>query len=400
MERAPRNWPLDIARAALLAGAVTLHGVIGLSLAYTFGTDEFARRDWWVFRDAGQRVLDGRLDDLYAARPGGFPFLHPPYVAALFAPFGGLGDVAFYALMVALQAGGLAATFVLLRRLSQRHEEQDVVLLGILASAPWGIGVVLGQPSALVVGAWLGAFLLVERGRPLAGGALFGLCLIKPPFVVAPIFYALLTRRGRVLGGIALSALVLLALSLVVGHWPEWLGAVRRTLDDVGSAELVLWKQHTFLAFMRSVGPRWLAMALYALLCVGCAVLFYARRESKVPTLRAVGWLALGTIALSPFGYFYDALLLAIPASALWLCRETYPRARLASLAGVAVLTFAWQHIGFFGIQSGPAVGGLLVTGWLFLELSTPSADHRVRELDGQPDGDASEVRGEVAGEG
>lgn len=397
MEREPRNWPLDITRTGLLVGAVFLHGVVGVSLASTYGTDEFARRDWWAFRDAGQRVVEGQA--LYAARPGGFPFLHPPYVAALLTPLGGLGDVAFYALMVALQIGGLAAALLLLRRLSPRHEEQDVVLLGVLASAPWAIGLVLGQPSALVLAAWLGAFVLIERGRPLEGGILFGLCAIKPPFVVAPIFYSLLTRRPRVGVGIAVGVFALFVLSLSVGQWPEWVAAIERTLDEVGSAELVLWKQHTFLAFARSVAPRKIAIALYAALCVASAYLFHRQRGAQVPTLRLAGWLALGTIALSPFGYFYDALLLAVPASALWLCREHYDRQRFTLVVVIAALTFAWQHIGFFALQSGPAIGGLLVATWLLVELAS-SPNHRVRELDREADRDVGEVGGQIAGDG
>jgi hypothetical protein len=229
LEREPRNWPLDLTRTGLLVGAVFLHGVVGVSLASTYGSDEFTRRDWWAFRDAGLRAVEGH--ELYAARPGGFPFLHPPFVAALLAPFGGLGDVAFYALMVALQIGGLAAALLLLRRLSPRHEEQDVVLLGVLASAPWAIGLVLGQPSALVLAAWLGAFTLIDRDRPLPGGILFGLCAIKPPFVVAPVFYALLARRPRVGLGIAIGVSALLPRIVVRRRWVmSTLGASYRVL--------------------------------------------------------------------------------------------------------------------------------------------------------------------------
>ena len=216
MRRPRRNWPLDITRGVLLLAAVLLHGVIGLSLASTYGTDEFSRRDWSVFRDAGARVLDGQLDGLYAPQPGGFPYLHPPFVAALFAPVGRLGEAAFYGTMVALQFLGLGLAVLALRRLSPRREEQDVVLLGVLASAPWLIGVLLGQPSALVLGVWLCAFALAAKKRWLGAGLVFGLCAIKPPFFVAPVVFAILARRARVAVGIAISTAALLALGLVV----------------------------------------------------------------------------------------------------------------------------------------------------------------------------------------
>ena len=122
MERPPRSWPLEAARVALLVLAVALHGVLGLSLASSWGTDEFARRDWAAFRDAGRRALDGDVAHLYDPRPGGFPYLHPPWVAAILAPFGGLGDAAFYGLMVALQLGGLALALFALRRLESDED--------------------------------------------------------------------------------------------------------------------------------------------------------------------------------------------------------------------------------------------------------------------------------------
>lgn len=369
MERAPRSWPLEAARVALLVLAVLLHGVLGLSLAASWGTDEFSRRDWSAFRDAGQRVLEGDVAGLYDPRPGGFPYLHPPWVAAILAPFGGLGDAAFYALMVALQLGGLALALVALRRLEPEREGQDVVVLGVLASAPWVIGLVLGQPSALVLGAWLGAFWLLDRERPVAAGVLFGLCAIKPPYVVAPVILALLSRRPRILAGMLGALAALFAVSLFVGQWPEWLAAIERTLGDVSAAHVALWKQHTLLAFLRAIAPRPVALGIYGLAVVGFAFLFWRVRGVEVPSLRVAGWLALGTLTLSPFAYFYDALLLAIPAASLWLGRDGYPKGARAALAILAVATFAAQHLGFFALQEGPPWCGLLVSGWLLVEM-------------------------------
>jgi len=391
MQREERDWPLDITRAGLLTLAVVMHGVVGVSVAASYGTPEFARRDWWAFRDAGRRVLEGDLAGLYDARPGGFPFLHPPYVASALAPLGGLGDAAYFACMVAGHLLGLGAAVFAMRRLRGLVGAQDVVLLGLLACAPWTIGLVLGQPSGLLLGAWLVAFWGIERKRAFSAGLLLGLCALKPPYVVAPIIYALLTRRYRVLGGITTSVALLLILSGLVGHWSEWIAAIARTLGDVSTAELTLWKQHTLLASLRGSTSRGVALVLWGLAAAVLSIRIYAVRRVRLPTLRLVGWLALGTLALSPFAYFYDALLLAIPAAALWFCPQSYsPRSR-ATLGAVAALTFVAQHIEFFVLQSGTPIVGLLAAVWFGLELiqgPCESAHHRVRELDGQPDRD------------
>ena len=375
MQRPPRNWPLDLTRVGLLAGAVFLHAVIGVSLAATWGTDEFARRDWSAFRDAGHAAATGEVQGMYDARPGGFPYLHPPWVAALLAPVGDLDDGAFYGVMVALQLLGLAMVVLALRHLEPDHTEKDLVLLGVLASAPWAIGLVLGQPSALVLGAWLLAYWAVDRKEPFVAGLLFGLCVIKPPYVVAPIIYSLLSRRYRVLAGIAASLGVLLALSLSVGQWTEWVAAVSRTLGNVSTGDVALWKQQTFLAFLRGVMPRTAALLIWGLACVVSAWLFYRVRHSRMPMLRVAGWLALGTIALSPFAYFYDALILTLPAAALWLRWDTYPARFRPILVGLSVGTFVLQHIGFFVLQQGTPLTGLLVLAWLVVEFTAISKE-------------------------
>ncbi len=389
MQAPSRDWPLDLTRVGLLLVAAVTHGAWVVSIAQSHGTAEFSRRDWWAFRDAGRRVLDGDLAGLYDARPGGFPFLHPPYVAAVLAPAGHLGDVAYYGSMVALQLLGLAAAWLALRRLHPTGRAQDVVLLGALASAPWAIGLLLGQPSALLLCAWLVALLAIERDRPLAAGVLLGLCALKPMYVVAPILYALLRGRRRILAGIVLAASVLFVLSLLVGHWGAWLAAISRTLSGVGAAELTLFKQHTLLATLRGVLPRTPALVAWGVVTLASLLRLYALRRATAPKLRVLGWLALGTIALSPFAHFYDAILLVLPAAALWLCRESYRPWLWVTIALVVGLTFAAQHVEFFVVQGGAPVVGALSTLWLWLELSAPPASS-----------DRVEERGSSAGRG
>ena len=85
---ARRRWGLDAARVAALAGAVVMHALWLVALAETWTTPEIERRDYRAFWDAGRRFVRGELEGIYDARPGGFPFLHPPPVIVLSAPLG------------------------------------------------------------------------------------------------------------------------------------------------------------------------------------------------------------------------------------------------------------------------------------------------------------------------
>ncbi len=366
---APRRWALDGARVLALTLAVALHALWILSVAQVWPTPEIERRDYAVFVRAGRRALAGELDGVYAPRPGGFPFLHPPPVIALSAPLG-LGDErAAYVVLTALAFAALGLSIAALRAIAPRPGEHDVVWLALLASAPWSIALVLGQPAALLLAALLVGLAALER-RPLAAGLAWSVLLLKPQLALAPLALAIVRRDRRALSGVLLGGFALAALSLPLGlaRWPEWIAALARTGGEVSSAAIPLWKQHTWLAFLRSVAPAPIAWAGWiAALPLGALVLWRLRSERS--SLRAGALLALATIALSPYAYFYDALLLLAPGAALWVERERYARRALVTIGALAALTFAWQHAGFFVLQRGPALGGLLVTGWLAAEL-------------------------------
>jgi hypothetical protein len=372
---APRRWGLDAVRVVALTSVVALHALTFVSVLDAWGGPELLRRDYVVFHEAGRRVLEGAAAELYAPRR--FPFLHPPPVAVLSTPLGALDPPLVFLVLTASSLLALALALSALRRLHPRPGEHDVVALAVLASAPWSIALVLGQPLALALAAWLAALLAWQRSHRLTAGLLFGALLLKPPLALAPLVAALVRRDLRMLSGIALAAFALVALALPLGleRWIEWAEALVRTLGTIDDASLRLWKQHTWLAFLRGVLPGELAWVGWALVALPTGVLVLMRvRSDALSLLRRGGLLALATVALSPYAYFYDVLLLVVPAASLWLERETRPRTARHALFVVALLTFAAQHVGFFVLQSGSAWAGLATTVWLALDLfSAPS---------------------------
>ncbi len=372
-----RRWGLELARAGALVPAVAMHALWVLSLVENWSTPEMERRDYRVFWDAGRRVLEDDLPGIYSPRPGGFPFLHPPPVITLSAPLGLLSIRGAYLALSVAAFAALALSIRALHGLAPSRREHDLVWLLVLASAPWFIALVLGQPAALFLAAWLLGLWALRCERPVPAGVAFGLLLLKPPLALAPLAFLLVTRRWRALGATALTlaALVLVSLPAGLSRWPEWLAAVARVTAEVGAARVALWKQHTFLAWLLTVVPRvawigWTAVALP----LGAATLRAASRRS---ILGAGALLALATVALAPYAYFYDALLLALPLASLLLEPDAHPRRWRIAIACAAGATFVSEHVAFFALQRGPAVPGLLVTVWLALELLAPAGSER-----------------------
>ncbi len=366
--RPGRRWGLDAASAGALVLAVSLHALWIVALIETWSTPEIERRDYRVFWDAGHRFLHGELAGIYDAHPGGFPFLHPPPAIVLSTPLGFVSERTAYALVTALSFLALALAVHALRRLAPRGDALDVVVLIVLASAPWAIALVLGQPIALLLAALAVGLAMLRAERPIAAGLAWSLLFLKPQLAIAPLAFALVTQRRAALAMIAGGAgLFLLSLPAGVERWPEWIAAIARTTSDVAAARVPLWKQHTWLAWLLSVTPR-VAQIGWALALVPLAIAAL-RAAARRSLLRAGALIALATVALAPYAYFYDALLLAVPVASLALDRDAYPRRAWIALAVLAAITLVAEHASFFALQRGPAVSGLLVTAWLAIEL-------------------------------
>lgn len=354
---APRSLRLDALRVVLLVTAVAGHGMWAASLISNQGQPELLRRDFIVLHHAAHAAPEA----LYA--PSAFPFLHPPPVAALSRLLAPLPPLGIYGVVLGLNVLALVALVVALWRLRHDPPTRDLILLAALASAPWWIQLMLGQPAAVWPMLWA-VGLLLSRRHPLWGGLVWSLTGLKPVFLVGPLVLALVRGR-RSLAGLALGLLGLGLVSLPLGAdvWLDWLAALEDGLD-LAAAPAALFKQHTVRASLVWLGvPHASWLAWLGTLGWGAGTLLVVWRRRDDPFL-GLSLLALATVALSPYLYFYDAFLLLLPAAYRWRSGH------VSASSWIAAALFLLQLVLYFGPQEG-APFGLITAIWLTVELAS-----------------------------
>jgi arabinofuranan 3-O-arabinosyltransferase len=258
--------------------------------------------------------------------------LYPPIHALLFYPFGLLPPHPAYRLVQCLN---FLLTFIIgfLAWKLTRGRLWASVAVGVLLGFPgYGGTISLGQNSLLSLALLLLGWLLMDRGRPWLGGAVWGLLAFKPVWAVSFFLVPLLMRRWRVCIAMALTglALALLTLPLVGWHtWLEWL-----TVGRIASAHYTTDETWIFLSRdLQGVPRRYLLhftegiatdlnrllsnrIGLGLWLTVAALTVFIAlwhwRRPAGFSGTPAV-FLLLGTF-LSCFHFmYYDVLLAVLP---------------------------------------------------------------------------------------
>ena len=305
---------------------------------------------WWInlthvhavdfrsFWHAAGLILEGRAEAVYALQPSSIgdlmPLAYPPPFLFLIAPFGLAGfGTAFLAWVV-----GTGLLYLLASRAPARLA---------LAHPPAAVNATIGQNGFLTTAILLLAAHNV-RSRPLLGGALFGLMVIKPQLaVLVPVALAA-GGHWRAFAAAALSSLALLALAVLVFG----LGSYRGFLDVMPQYAAMLdagrwpWANVASpFAFMRWFGAA--PSAAYAVhaaaALVGAFLVWRAWRQdwdSKIPILAAAALL------ISPYLFTYDAVLLIAPIA--WLA--TRKPGWAAAVWGLSLLPF----IAGFGLYPGP----------------------------------------------
>ena len=204
-------------------------------------------KDYGLWHETGQRMLHG--DAIYPVKRSKFPFMYPPAAAALLAPVSVLGKTGLVVALAGITGAAWLASILLSVRLATGTWARQHLLLYALPSL-CVIGFVwsnfhLGQPSLVLLGLLLGAFLALQVKREPVAGALVALAAGIKAFPFIAIVYLLYRRYWLAVASLIVSlALLLLVLPAAFRGLPNaaadlqrWTKGMLLKYDEKGVAQ-------------------------------------------------------------------------------------------------------------------------------------------------------------------
>ena len=350
--------------------------------------------DWAQLKLTADLFVAGDWASLYAvgdeaANPG-YYWRYPPFALYLVTPLAWLSGTGAYAVLAGLGISALAASLALMRKVAPFQEMRTEWVLAIALSAPALTTLTTGQSSGLILLGIAAAAGQWARDRPVAGAAILGLLALKPNWGVVFGFWTLVRgdwKAARTM--LAVAALFVAAtIPLGVDLWRDFVGTSiphAFALEGIDSAKLISLRAFLEGVFGRSSWATW----LWLLLASAGAAAAVAAWQSPGPPLRQLGIGVLLAIVVNPYAFFYDALVLALPATAWWAEREAWPRGLWLAAGGCIAAIWAgeqwlysWGFVlsSLLGVPSTPSVsivGGASLL-WLLLAARQASTAGRL----------------------
>ena len=303
--------------AMLAVSAVTADGLVfangglrgGDHVAFWTAARAALTGTWTGIYDAD--VFEAALAESGAAMDRfGLTWQYPPHAALMLAPLGALPLTGSWLLWT---IASFAAFGVALNKLA----ETDWRTVGLVLLSPALFQVaVTGQTGAWVGAGLLCALLLPDR-RPVLAGVCAGLLTVKPQLgLLLPFAYLAGGHYRTALTAFATTAGMVAASVLWLGTdaWIQFAQALIGVGEGVADARYPLGKMVTVFAALRSGGvAEGVAFAVQAagfLAAAGLTVRVW--RSGASPTARAALTACL-IFATTPYAYYYDLAILALP---------------------------------------------------------------------------------------
>jgi hypothetical protein len=346
-------------RLRLLAMAVALCFLFVAVLALVTMVRDPYQMDFISYWAAARLALEGgaplaydfaahRAVELQAVMVGGMPFGYPPAFLILAAPFALLPYPTAAMAWVILT---WAAYAVAVRFWAPR------AFWLAMAMPPVLINAVTGQAGFLIAALFVGGIALLPK-RPLLGGILLGLMVVKPQLGIVLPFVLLAGREWRAFAGAALSSVGFLLAGLIVfgpASYQAWLGNAGLYASVVADGLAGWHRMASVYASLRFAGvgaaPAWIAQGLIALAAVAAACWIWHR---KADWGARAGALAAATALASPYMFGYDQLLMIVPFA--WLVT----RGRHAVLLAICWAVLLLGLLQALGLIAGPNLAPLV----------------------------------------
>ena len=160
-----------------------------------------ALADQWVSRD------DIETRSPFRRAVGAGPY--PPTLALLYVPLGLCPLPVAGALLAVLNVGLGLAIAGLTARLSRGRVSAAEAVVGLMLFPAFYYNLALGQNAMIVTALLLGGWVAIGSGRPVLGGALWGLLGFKLQWVIALLWVPWALRKPRAYVGIAIGSAAL-----------------------------------------------------------------------------------------------------------------------------------------------------------------------------------------------
>ncbi len=289
-----------------------------------------------------------RAVELQATMVAGIPFGYPPAFLLLAAPFSLLPYPTAAVLWVILTWAAYAAAVRLWA---------PKAFWPAMAMPPLLINAITGQAGFLIAALFVAGMAVLPK-RPLLGGVLLGLIVVKPQLGLVLPFVLAAGREWRAFAGAALSSAGFLLLGLLVFGWQSylaWLGNAGLYSSVVADGLAGWQRMASVYAALRFDGlgaaPAWIAQGVVAVAAVALASLIWRRTADA--GARA-GALAAATALATPYLFGYDTLLLIMPLA--WLLA----RGRYWGLLALCWLLLALGLMQALGWAGGPNLAPLV----------------------------------------
>ena len=267
---------------------------------------------------------------------------YPPTFALMIAPLAYMPYLTALALFV---FATLALYLLLIRKISDHPWS---LLLGLAFPAVF-INSMHGQNGFLNT-AVLGFGLLLLDRRPWVAGLLLGLLVYKPHFGVLLPLLLMSQGRWKSFAGAAISASLFCAAAFAVYGLDVWVAFVKNfaIVSEALESRLLPWPKipSVFVAVADLGAPKAVAYAIHAAVAVTLAGLtLWAWRRPGSQNLK-VALAVPAILAVSPYCFDYDLVLMAIPIGLLAEHMRHNPvpvgTKALLGLAFVTPIAFTW----------------------------------------------------------